>query len=96
VAFAGSGLIARLALAGGQPVSTGALAEAIWHCTNSSRSSWSGPTSKIPGQPGQRNLAQLTALAKTLPTPMKCRPVLLEGLLTSTGLDLTPFSSPQY
>ncbi len=26
------GLIARLALAGGQPVSTGALAEAVWDC----------------------------------------------------------------
>ena len=35
VAVAGArlrGLIARLALAGGQPVSTGALAEAVWDC----------------------------------------------------------------
>ncbi len=35
IAVAGArlrGLIARLALAGGQPVSTGALAEAVWDC----------------------------------------------------------------
>jgi hypothetical protein len=41
-----------------------------------------------------RNLAELTALVKTRPKRMQYRPALLEGFLTSTGLDLTPFCNP--
>jgi hypothetical protein len=45
---------------------------------------------EIPGLPGQRNLAQLTALVKTRLKRMQYRPGLLSGFLASTGLDLTP------
>jgi transposase len=44
----------------------------------------------------KRNLAQLTALVKTRLRRMQYRPVLLDGFLASTGLDLTPFSNPQH
>ena len=44
----------------------------------------------------KRNLAQLTALAKTRLRRMQYRPGLLDGFLASTGLDLTPFSNPQH
>ncbi len=44
----------------------------------------------------KRNLAQLTALVKTRLRRMQYRPGLLERFLASTGLDLTPFSSPQH
>jgi DDE superfamily endonuclease len=43
----------------------------------------------------KRNLAQLTALVKTRLKGMQYRPGLLEGFLTSTGLDLTPFCNPR-
>jgi putative transposase len=39
----------------------------------------------------KRNLSQLIALVKTRLRRMQYRPALLEGFLTSTGLDLTPF-----
>jgi hypothetical protein len=42
----------------------------------------------------KRNLAQLTALAKTRLKKMQYRPGLLAGFLASTGLDLTPFCNP--
>lgn len=45
----------------------------------------------VPGQPDQRNLAQLTALVKTRLRCMQYRPGLLGGFLASTGLDLAPF-----
>jgi putative transposase len=44
----------------------------------------------------KRNLAQLTALIKTRLRRMQYRPGLLDGFLTSTGLDLTPFRNPQH
>jgi putative transposase len=44
----------------------------------------------------KRNLAQLTALVKTRLKRMQYRPVLLEGFLASTGLDLTPFCNPHH
>jgi hypothetical protein len=44
----------------------------------------------------KRNLAELTALVKTRLKRMQYRPALLEGFLTSTGLDLTPFSNPHH
>ena len=42
----------------------------------------------------KRNLAQLIALVKTRLKRMQYRPALLDGLLASTGLDLTPFNPP--
>jgi transposase len=42
----------------------------------------------------KRNIAQLTALVKTRLKRMQYRPALLDGLLASTRLDLTPFSNP--
>jgi transposase len=42
----------------------------------------------------KRNLSQLTALVKTRLKRMQYRPGLLRGFLASTGLDLTPLSSP--
>ena len=42
----------------------------------------------------KRNLAQLTALAKTRLRRMQYRPGLLEGFLAGTGPGLTPFSNP--
>ena len=39
----------------------------------------------------KRNLAQLTALIKTRLRRVQYRPGLLDGLLASTGLNLTPF-----
>ena len=42
----------------------------------------------------KRNLGELTALVKTRLRRMQYRPVLLEGFLASTSLDLTPFSNP--
>ena len=48
------------------------------------------------GNMAKRNLAQLTALVKTRLRRMQYRPALLGGFLTSTGLDLTPFSNPQH
>jgi transposase len=44
----------------------------------------------------KRNLAQLTTLVKTRLRRMQYRPALLEGFLTSTGLDLTPFCNPHH
>jgi putative transposase len=44
----------------------------------------------------KRNLAQLTALVKTRLKRMQYQPVLLEGFLASTGLDLTPFCNPHH
>jgi hypothetical protein len=41
-----------------------------------------------------RNLSQLTALVKTRLKRMQYRPGLLDGFLTSTRLDLTPFRTP--
>jgi transposase len=43
----------------------------------------------------KRNLGQLTALIKTRLKRMQYRPGLLDGFLTSTGLDLTPFCNPR-
>jgi transposase len=43
----------------------------------------------------KRNLAQLTALAKTRLRRMQYRPGLLEGFLAGTRLDLTPFCNPK-
>jgi hypothetical protein len=42
----------------------------------------------------KRNLAELTALVKTRLIRLQYRPGLLDGFLSSTGLDLTPFSDP--
>ena len=42
----------------------------------------------------KRNLTQLTTLIKTRLKRMQYRPGLLDGFLTSTGLDLTPFCTP--
>ena len=42
----------------------------------------------------KRDLAQLTALAKTRLKRMQYRPGLLTGFLASTRLDLEPFSNP--
>jgi DDE superfamily endonuclease len=42
----------------------------------------------------KRNLAQLTALARTRLKRMQYRPSLLDGFLASTGVDLTPFCNP--
>ncbi len=42
----------------------------------------------------KRNIAQLTALARTRLKRMQYRPGLLGGFLASTGLDLTPFCNP--
>jgi putative transposase len=44
----------------------------------------------------KRNLPQLTALVKTRLKRMQYRPVLLEGFLASTDLDLTPFCIPHH
>jgi transposase len=44
----------------------------------------------------KRNLAELTALVKTRLRRIQYRPGLLEGLLASTGLDLTPFCNPRH
>jgi putative transposase len=44
----------------------------------------------------KRNLAQLTALAKTRLRRMQYRPALLEGFLAGTGLDLIPFGNPHH
>jgi putative transposase len=44
----------------------------------------------------KRNLSQLTALVKTRLKRMQYRPGLLDGFLSSTGLDLTPFSNPHH
>jgi transposase len=43
----------------------------------------------------KRNLAQLTALAKTRLRRIQYRPGLLEGFLAGTRLDLTPFCNPK-
>jgi putative transposase len=43
----------------------------------------------------RRDLAQLTALAKTRLRQMQYRPGLLEGFLAGTRLDLTPFCNPK-
>jgi transposase len=43
----------------------------------------------------KRDLAQLTALAKTRLRRMQYRPGLLEGFLAGTRLDLTPFYNPR-
>jgi putative transposase len=42
----------------------------------------------------KRNIVQLTVLVKTRLRRMQYRPVLLEGFLASTRLDLTPFCNP--
>jgi hypothetical protein len=44
----------------------------------------------------KRNLAELTALVRTRLRRMRYRPALLEGFLTGTGLDLTPFSNAHH
>jgi putative transposase len=44
----------------------------------------------------KRNLAELTALARTRLKRMQYRPALLEGFLASTRLDLTPFCNPHH
>ena len=44
----------------------------------------------------KRNLPQLTTLIKSRLKRMQYRPALLEGFLTSTRLDLTPFCSPNH
>ena len=43
----------------------------------------------------EHNLAELTALVKPRLKRMQYRPGLLTGFLSSTRLDLTPFSNPQ-
>ena len=43
----------------------------------------------------KRDIAQLTVLVKTRLRRMQYRPGLLEGFLTGTRLDLTPFRNPQ-
>jgi hypothetical protein len=43
----------------------------------------------------KRDLARLTALAKTRLKRMQYRPGPLDGFLASTGLDLTPFCNPR-
>ena len=43
----------------------------------------------------KRDLAQLTALAKTRLRRMQYRPGLLDGFLAGTRLDLTPFCNPR-
>jgi putative transposase len=43
----------------------------------------------------RRDLARLTALAKTRLRRMQYRPGLLEGFLAGTRLDLTPFCNPK-
>jgi putative transposase len=43
----------------------------------------------------RRDLAQLTALAKTRLRRMQYRPGLLEDFLAGTRLDLTPFCNPK-
>jgi hypothetical protein len=64
--------------------------------TSSTRSNWSGPTSRDlwPACLAKRNLAQLIALARTRLKRMQYRPALLDGFLASTRLDLTPFGNP--
>ena len=42
----------------------------------------------------KRNIVQLTTLVKTRLRRMQYRPGLLDGFLSSTGLDLTPFCNP--
>jgi transposase len=42
----------------------------------------------------KRDLAQLTALARTRLRQMQYRPALLSGFLAGTRLDLTPLSNP--
>jgi hypothetical protein len=49
---------------------------------------------RSPANPAKRNLAELTALMKTQLKQMQYPPALLEGFLTGTGLDLTPFCNP--
>jgi transposase len=44
----------------------------------------------------KHNIGQLTALVKTRLKRMQYRPVLLDGFLASTGLDLTPFCNSHY
>ena len=44
----------------------------------------------------KRNLAELTALVRTRLRRMQYRPALLEGFLTGTGLDLSPFCNPHH
>jgi transposase len=44
----------------------------------------------------KHNLAQLTTLVKTRLRRMQYRPVLLEGFLASTKLDLSPFCNPHH
>jgi hypothetical protein len=55
--------------------------------TNSTRSGQCGHILKR--SLAKRNLPQLTTLVKTRLKRMQYRPALLEGLLASTGLDLT-------
>jgi len=44
----------------------------------------------------KRNLVQLATLVKTRLRWMQYRPALLEGFLTGTGLDLSPFCNPRH
>ena len=44
----------------------------------------------------KRNISQLTALVRTRLKRMQYRPSLLDGFLTSAGLDLTPFCNPNH
>ncbi len=43
----------------------------------------------------KHNISELTALAKTRQRRMQYRPVLLEGFLAGTRLDLKPFCNPK-
>jgi hypothetical protein len=65
--------------------------------TNSTRSKlvWSHLKRSLANL-AKRNLGQLTALVKTRLRRMQYRPALLEGFLTSTRLDLTPFCNPHH
>jgi hypothetical protein len=49
---------------------------------------------EILGQPAKRDLSQLTALVKTRLKRMQYRPGFLDGFLSGTGLDFTPFATP--
>jgi putative transposase len=44
----------------------------------------------------KRDLAQLTALAKTRLRHMQYRPGLIDGFLAGTRLDLTPLGNPRH
>ena len=57
--------------------------EGVWSCLKRSLANLA-----------KRNIGQLTALAKTRLKRMQYRPALLDGFLTGTGLDLTPFCNP--